>query len=108
MSENTRINKFERIAKTDEKLAAVQDSIEEILDNISSIEILNGRVVENVLLTSGIDNKVAHGLGRIPIGYVVIRQSADARIWNYGFTGFDDRFITLQSSTNVYAYLWVF
>jgi hypothetical protein len=75
---------------------------------IGLVPLLDGALVENVALTTT-TSKVAHKLGRRPVGYIVVRSSA-------GVLPFDEndgkgdlaQFLYLRSSAPVTVNLWVY
>lgn len=50
------------------------------------------------LVTVGADNAVAHNLGRVPVGYKIVRQKQKAIIWD-GTASFTSTNIYLQTDT---------
>lgn len=90
-------------------LARIQDNIVSVLDNITDKEILDGIRVTNVPLISGITNEINHGLGRIPLGWVIIRKRAQADIWDLQDSNVNkSRTLSLACSSDVIIDLWIF
>lgn len=48
---------------------------------------------------------INHGLGSVPLGWIVLDQDADANIWK---TSSDDKTITFDSSATVTIKVWIF
>lgn len=84
-----------------------QDSAESSLKSILSKEIIDGVLIEDVILVAGQDNLVAHKLGRTPRGYLVVRCSSQASVWD-SEPVYPDKFLELQSSANIIVSLWIF
>ena len=83
---------------------AVQDNVTNAFSTLSTMQILDGSLITNIKLSSG-DNKVAHGLNRIPLGWIVVDRSANANLYR---SSWDDRNITINSSATSTIALWVF
>ena len=82
----------------------LSDSLATLDQNLDKIEIIKGRHIPGVNITTT-DTLVAHGLGRTPIGWIVVDQDADARIWRVKI---DAQYLCLIASANVSVSLWVF
>jgi hypothetical protein len=63
-------------------LSRVQDNVEVALQPFVNSPILNGVLLKNVLLEPGKRNEVSHKLGRRPLGFIIVRQQKDSRIWD--------------------------
>lgn len=99
--------KFTRIPAADDILNRVQDRLTRVLDPLSGNIILDGRFV-TASLTNGAFSPVSHGLDRVPTGYIVVRRSADAQVWDFPDGADSATFLWLQSSAAVTVTLWVF
>lgn len=89
---------------SDSVLSRFQDNVKEAVGSISRVPILDGLLVEGISLTTGIDNNVAHKLGRIPRMWIVADRNANSTVWR---TAWDDSLIALRCSANVTISLWV-
>jgi len=90
-------------------LARIQDNISTVLDNITDKEILDGIRVTNVALLNGVTNEVNHGLGRTPLGWIIIRKRAQADIWDLQDSNINkSRTLSLACSSDVIIDLWIF
>jgi hypothetical protein len=85
----------------------VQDRLKAVTDAILSNPLLDGRLL-TVDLASGAFTAVSHGLGRPPQGYLVLRRSANAAIWDQSNSTDASAFLYLQPSATVTVTLWVF
>lgn len=94
-----------RLSSPDRVLNQAQDNIANAVDRLSGVEILDGQLLRDVVLASGVANQVPHKLGRALIGYEVVRRNAQAIIWD---TAADDKFVTMRASATVTVTLWVF
>lgn len=73
--------------------------------DIALKEILDGELLKDVVIVAGTPKLVAHKLGRKPVGYLVVRRSANSMVWDSAAT---KEFLTLSASANVTVSLWVF
>lgn len=95
----TAIDSFEDVER-------LQDTIENVFNGITNSPILSGQLVESVDLdTTAI--RVEHKLGRAALGYIIVRQNADATVYEETDTR-PDLFLKLKSSSPVKVSLWVF
>ncbi len=88
----------------DSELSRVQDAIQLNLQTIVTKEILDGILGEGFEITTTA-KQFAHGLGRDPLGYIIVSKSAFADVID---SARDTRTITLQASAPVTISLWVF
>jgi hypothetical protein len=101
------MRKYTRINVEDYDLTRVQDAIEEALGPISQSPILDANLIQNVVLTAGQDNQVAHGLSRPFRMWWVVDRNAQSDIWAIPNQTFTSRFLTLRCSADVTVSLWV-
>lgn len=96
----------DRLQVADEDLRKVQDRILSVLNPLAKVPILDGVLVTGVSVSAtAVD--VAHGLQRLPLGYIVVGLSADARVWETRANRSATR-ITLTASAAATVDLWVF
>lgn len=104
-----RVRKLLTINADDDQLERIQSHIEEVFESIADIEVTDGRLIKSISLISGQANEVSHGLGRSVEGWQVVRQRADARIWdNQDSNKKKNLTLDLRCSANVTVDLWVF
>jgi hypothetical protein len=101
------IPQLKKIKTDDIDLRFLQDAVNETLNMIVRREILDGKLIKNIALTTGTPKTVDHGLGRVVQGWIAVRKSANANIWDTK-TQLEERFLVLNSSANVNIDLWVF
>lgn len=65
----------------------------------------NGNVIA-IPLTSGQDNLVPHGLGRVPSYWVIVRLNANTTIWEMATASLPSPAGTKQSATSQFLNLW--
>lgn len=90
----------------------VDQVIEKLFTSLSTIfnkQIIDGKFLEDVLITTGATRSIAHGLQRPVVGYIVVKRSANSQIWDSESTNTKkDIFLNLNSSATVTISLWVF
>lgn len=84
----------------------MQDNIERAFRQVVTKEILDGRLIQDVVITTA-SVAVSHGLGRTLVGWVVVDKNANADVWRVG-TANADTLLTLDASATVTVDLWVF
>lgn len=103
------IKSFKRIQSTDRVVNQMQDNIEQVLRRIISSAILSGQLIEDVDIVTGTEKVVNHGLGRELRGWFIVRQNANANLWDSQATNtLSNKTLILNSSANVKISLWVF
>ena len=86
-----------------------QDHIEEVITPVLNAVIIDGVIVEDVVLNSSTFTDIEHKLGRKPRGYIVIRKSAAQTVFeDAGDYGNRKLFLKLKSSGAVTVNLWIF
>lgn len=84
-------------------------SVSNAFKQVSLCGLIFGTLHRNLLLTSGVDNYIAHGLDRNLIGYFVVRRNANSQVWESATkNNFPDRDLILNVSAGVTVSLWVF
>ena len=86
----------------------IQENVDAALVPLQRSKILDGILLRNVSLTSGV-NEVSHRLDRRLTGWLVVRQRASANIWDEQDTNVTaTKTLRLQASVDVVVDLWVF
>lgn len=83
------------------------EKINEWTSQIINIPILDGVLLENIPLTVN-SRQVQHKLGRRIRGWIIIKQNADAVIYDDSANYDNKTFIKLKATANVTVSLWVF
>jgi hypothetical protein len=101
--------KFKKLDIDDQVLSRVQDNVEAAIGQLSSTEIIQGRVLTNVKLLASTNNIVNHKLNRNLLGWTIIRQRSQAQIWDSQDSN-PNPSLTLLLNTNldVLVDIWVF
>ena len=96
---------LERVQAKDAELRRVVDKVATFGAALQSIPILDGRLVRDVEL-SGVLTKVAHGLARRPLGWIIVSRINATGIWDSAPK--DGTFLYLGANDPVTVDLWVF
>ena len=100
--------KLQRIQTADRVLNMIQDNVSNILDPYSSLEIVQGQILQNVSLVSGTNN-IAHKLNRNLIGWFIVRQRSAGTVYDIQDTNpTSELFLRLVASANMSVDLYVF
>ena len=95
---------FERLP--DEGLREIQDRLESHLLPYRHCDLVDGVLLTDQELSRAATNYVAHGLGRTPQGWIIVRINAAATV--YEAQDPDDRYLYLTTSADATVSLWVF
>jgi hypothetical protein len=95
--------KFKKI-EAEGLLNKIQGNIESKLDEYDKAPFIKGVELTATVNTS--DTSIDHGLGQIPVGYLILSQNANSVIWLSG--SFTKTSLTLRASATVSITLWVF
>jgi hypothetical protein len=99
---------FEKLRTGVDNLDRLQDRLLKVLSALLRLPLLDGQLVEDLALTSGLNN-LNHGLGRSLRGYLVVRASADVRLWDDdAASSAPQLFHRIQASAPATVTLWVF
>lgn len=100
--------KIKTIGTDNLELARFQEYVATSVDAIALVPILDGNLLTNVALTSGL-NDVPHKLGRKLRGWIAVRKRANVDIWDaQDSNSKQDLTLSLQASSAVTVDLWVF
>lgn len=99
---------FRRTQTEDPEIRRLQDAAEASLSSVLDKRVIDGRLIEDVSLSSG-DNTIEHKLGRTLRGWIVTRLSAAVDIYDKQSTNnLTDLNLVLNSSGTATVSLWVF
>lgn len=97
---------FDKLQSPDGLLNRIQDRLKSVINAIARKPIVDGILLEGVTLANSATNRVPHNLGRLPRGWIVVKRTSGAVI--YDNVAADDKFLTLNSSAAAVVSLWVF
>lgn len=87
----------------------LSSALERTFEPLLAKEILDGRLIRDVLLLSAGVTHVEHKLGRPLLGYIVVKNNTNSLIWDGEFANDNKNlFLDLYCSANVIVSLWVF
>ncbi len=93
----------------DVQFTRAQDDANQVHRVLISKPILDGVLLEDVVVTTGVVNAIPHQLGRELIGWMVVRQRASAIVWDTQDVNSNSaQTLFLNSSATVTVDLWVF
>lgn len=103
------VRNFKKLGLQDPKLQKLQTNIKQVLQPIVNCEIINGKLIKNIELIAGRRNEIPHGLDREPLGFLIVRQRQDSRIWDLQDSnpGPKNTF-TIACSHDVEVDVWIF
>jgi hypothetical protein len=100
---------LKKVGTQDKDLQKVQQNVENTIEPIIRKEIVDGVLLKKVCLEPGVSNEVKHSLGRKPLGWIVVRKRADARIWDVqDFNNNPSKTLSIACSHSVTVDLWIF
>jgi hypothetical protein len=110
------IPQIQRIGVNDKDLSRIQDNIARAVDVIGAKPILDGVLIEGVVLTSGSAALVPHSLGRPYRGWIVVKKrpttappSTSIYIWDIDLAdNLKTSLLSMWTSVNCTVSLWVF
>ena len=91
----------------DPDLLRVQDRIYTSLQAALRVPLLDGNLVTQTF-SAGVATPVNHGLGRKPVGYLVVSNSSGAAVAETDKTQRTAGTLTITTSANVTLDIWVF
>ena len=100
------LNKYQRERFADQNLEQVQDRLQDFVRQFEDSEIVGGRLLKDVAVTSGSPAEIPHYLGREPNGVVLVKSTVQLDIWQP--TEPTGVFVYVQGSANATVNLWVF
>lgn len=100
------MRKFRSIQFDDEKLSRFQGNVDNVLEQLTTNPLMAGTLIEGVSLAASQDNQVGHQLGRAYRLWIVVKNNANAVVWEQ--TSVDSsKFVNLHASAACTVSLWV-
>ena len=99
------IKALRQIRSANDEMMRIQDATRDWAEQFKNFPIISGVLLEDLTITTGQANLIDHKLGKEPFGFIVVRNSANAVIWQ---NSIDARNIDVRSSANAVVSLWVF
>ena len=101
-----RVAPFKTLTTRSLELDRVQANVSTFVNSVLDIPILNGRLIEDVDLTSS-ETLVEHKLGRNYRGWIIVDKNAQQDVW-VSAENLTERFLRLTAAGTVTVSLWVF
>ena len=73
---------FERVRTQNQELRQVQDNAGAVFKDLAKRSILDGTLLENVVLEQGKSATISHTLGRPLVGWIIVRRNHEAAVWD--------------------------
>lgn len=114
-----RLERFERLTKSDEELIALQDRLEDFFRQFEENPLMQGVTLDGTNKAGdppiGIEltttkKYIDHKLGRNPTGYIITRKDANADVYESTYINAEQktRQLSLIATAPVTVCLWVF
>lgn len=109
MSSKNSIRAFKTIDLKDKETKQLQENINNVLTPVLNCPLIDGVLVKDICLQAGVSNEISHKLGRKPIGWLVVRQRRDSRIWDLQDTNPQpSKSLSIACSHDVQIDIWIF
>jgi hypothetical protein len=76
------IKAFKKIDSPDRIVNTLQENVDSVFKQILTQPILNGNIVKNITLTTGVNNIINTGISGKINGWLIIRNRANSVIWD--------------------------
>lgn len=104
-----RIKSYKTLNSETDELNQVQGRLKQIFEPLLRSEIINGVLLKNIELKSGVSNMVSHKLNREIQGYILIDQNASALIYRVVTkASIKTQYIDLRTNQDVKISIWIF
>lgn len=98
---------LKKVNTPDPNLNQVQENVDRVLGNINENPILNGKIIDNIALTQDEPFELNHGLERKIKGYMIIKKSGEADVYDR-LSNLPTKTHILTSSANVVISVYIF
>lgn len=103
------LSNLKKIGTDNKDVARLQENVQNAIEPIISKALIDGVLLKNVCLDPGVATEVKHGLGRAPLGWIIVRKREDARVWDVqDFNRNPSRTLSLVASHSVELDIWIF
>lgn len=100
---------LKKINGSTNELSRLQSNLENWAVSIQKSGLNDGVLLQNISLTTGATSSIEHKLGRAPVGWIIVRQRANAQVWDSQDANiFKTKSLALECSADVTIDLWVF
>jgi hypothetical protein len=98
---------FRKVQVKEIDVQRLQDAIANVFNTILKKQIIDGQLINNILITGGSPLSVNHGLGTLPRGFIVVNKNAQSDVWQTISTTPNSTMI-LNANNTVTISVWVF
>lgn len=103
---------FTKINFDDSDISRFQDNVERAIAPLQAVPMVGGNVLTDVVLTSGQDNLIRHGLDHVPQYFIVVKIQANSNIWSPNTATLSNAnasriYLNLRCSTTCTVSVWV-
>jgi len=103
------LKSFKKVKLSDSSTSRLQDNCQTTFESLTKVSLLDGILIKDLALTASSTNEIEHKLDRNPIGWIVVRQGAQANIWDLQDANKSpSKSLSLACSADVTIDLWVF
>lgn len=102
-----KVKPFNKIYTEDQELVRVQEAISDSISILSSIAILDAKVIENIAVATT-PTQINHGLDRVPVGFIVVDRTANVNVWRDASGVVPSKILTLVASAPATISILVF
>lgn len=102
-----KLKPLKRIPTTDPDLSKVQDSVVEVLNDLSRQQLLNYVIIQDLTVSTSVTS-VSHTLGRVPTGFMIVKSNADLRVWEPSTSVAPKQLINIQANASGIVSLLIF
>lgn len=100
---------FQKISTNIKEVDRMTEKLSLTLGVLLAKQIIDGELLEDVLVTTGATRTIPHTLQRPVTGYIIVKRNANAVIWDSESLNLrKDLFLDLNSSATVTVSIWVF
>lgn len=98
------VQEYKQFQPSDPEVASLQSNLREWALQFTGIEILQGRLLKDINITTS-QTAIVHGLNRRINGWILVAVDVDTRVWEVSRS---ETVLTLDCSSNATISLWVF
>lgn len=103
------VKSFKKLSSDDKVVSKLQENVNNVLTPIIRSPIVDGVLVEECCLKPNAINEIEHKLDRKPLGFFIVRQRKDARIWDLQDSNPEPtKSFSLATSHEVVVDIWIF
>jgi hypothetical protein len=100
---------LKKVFSDDFNTQKLQDNLADGIRKIENNIILNGVVITSKAVAITVDNQINHGLGRKPVGFLIVDSNSDVRVWQSATANQNkDKYLLLKFSASAIVTLYIF